>query len=133
MTCHIVQPQQGKNAGERDMFSFLKNMPEDYTLYSELKINVGYKDQVEHLEQKQPDFVVVGNDIGIVSIEVKDWNLLNNIYEWKNQFALNKYDARTGKLITGWPYEAGIPPGHVGIVVQLTGFFGGHNYLDVRE
>ena len=100
MTCHIVQPQQGKNAGERDMFSFLKNMPEDYTLYSELKINVGYKDQVEHLEQKQPDFVVVGNDIGIVSIEVKDWNLLNNIYEWKNQFALNKYDARTGKLIT---------------------------------
>ena len=75
MTCHIIQHQDSDNLGEKAMFAFLKALPENYTLYSELKINVGYNKRVKHLVQKQPDFVVVGNEVGIVSIEVKDWNL----------------------------------------------------------
>jgi hypothetical protein len=102
MTCQIVQPQLPNNDGERQMFSFLKELPEDYTLFSELKINYGYEKQVKHLHlnYRQPDFVVVGSEIGIVSIEVKDWNLDRYIYKWKNQYVLDKLDARTGEIVS---------------------------------
>ncbi|HAR95001.1 MAG TPA: hypothetical protein DCR97_03415 [Deltaproteobacteria bacterium] len=77
------------------MFAFLKNLPTGYTLYSELKLNV----DVESLREKKPDFVIVSEDVGVVSVEVKDWNLNRFIYEWRDQYKIRKIDRQTGQVV----------------------------------
>lgn len=99
MACRIVQTQPPNNEGERKMFAFLKQLPADYTLYSELQINTAFHRQVEGLRKKTPDFVVTGEDVGVLSLEVKHWNLDRYIYEWANQYDLKKLDARTGRVV----------------------------------
>ena len=81
------------------MFAFLKYLPADYTLYSELRLNDAFHSQVEGLREKKPDFVVVGPDVGVVSIEVKDWNLDRSIYEWQDQRTVHKLDRQTGRFV----------------------------------
>ena len=99
MSCQIVQVQPPSNRGEKAMFDFLKYLPPAYTLYSELRINAAYNRQVEGLEEKKPDFVVVAEDVGVVSIEVKDWNLDRSTYEWISQYKVRKVDKVTGKTV----------------------------------
>lgn len=100
MNCRIVQAQPSTNGGEKAMFAFLKYLPADYTLYSELRINTDYNRQVEGLREKKPDFVVVGPDVGVVSIEVKDWDLGRSVYEWQDQQTVHKLDRETGRFVT---------------------------------
>lgn len=51
-------------AGERRLHKTLKNyLPDDYIVYYEPEILY-----------RRPDFVIIGPDIGIVVLEVKDWN-----------------------------------------------------------
>lgn len=92
MKCQLIQspPNRPHNQAEEDLLKFLCNLPEDYYVYRELQITPEYSDRVEGLEKKQPDFVVVAPEIGILSIEAKDWNLYRNQYEWKNQYQVIK-------------------------------------------
>lgn len=99
MNCRIVQAQQPINEGERAMFAFLKHLPAGYTLYSELRVNTYFDQQVDGLREKKPDFVVVGEDVGVVSVEVKDWNLDRFIYEWQDQRTVHKIDRSTGRIV----------------------------------
>ncbi|GAA0466039.1 3'-5' exonuclease [Alkalibacillus silvisoli] len=52
-------------SGERTLFNTLKEyLPEDYIVYFEPEIH-----------GRRPDFVIIGPDLGVIVIEVKDWTL----------------------------------------------------------
>ena len=99
MGCQLIQtrPPGGDNRGERAMLAFLRNLPEEYFVYRELQITSQYKERVRGIEKKRPDFVVVSPAVGVMSIEVKDWNLTRNIYEWRDQYKLQVTDRSTGR------------------------------------
>jgi superfamily I DNA/RNA helicase len=99
MSCQIVQAQLPNNEAEKAMFAFLKHLPAGYTLYSELRVNTDFDKQVEGLRERKPDFVVVGEDVGVVAVEVKDWNLDRFTYEWQDQRTVHKLDPTTRKVI----------------------------------
>ena len=73
------------------MLKFLSRLPEEkFVIFRELKLDSTYQQKTKGLSQKQPDFVVVGEDVGVVSVEVKDWNLTQNEYVWKDQHKIKK-------------------------------------------
>lgn len=52
-------------AGERKVFVALRDhLPEDYLVYFDVRV-----------KDRHPDFIVVGPDLGVVVLEVKDWRL----------------------------------------------------------
>lgn len=52
-------------AGERRVFAALRDhLPEDYVVYYDVPVDGRY-----------PDFIVIGADLGVVILEVKDWRL----------------------------------------------------------
>ncbi|QUH28203.1 3'-5' exonuclease [Vallitalea guaymasensis] len=50
--------------GEKELLNFLHKLPDDYIVYYTINVN-----------NKEPDFIVVGKKIGVMVIEVKDWDL----------------------------------------------------------
>jgi UvrD-like helicase family protein/nuclease-like protein/AAA domain-containing protein len=52
-------------AGERKVFAALReHLPEDYLVYYDIRVGDRY-----------PDFIIIGPDLGVVVLEVKDWRL----------------------------------------------------------
>jgi superfamily I DNA/RNA helicase len=92
MRPRLIQTDKLKddNKAEKEMLEFLKELSEGYTIYRELQVNRAFEDKVYGMEKGQPDFVVVGADIGLLSIEVKDWNLTLNQYTWRDQYKVVK-------------------------------------------
>jgi len=76
------------NRGERAMLAFLRDLPEDCTVYRELKISIWDKAAKAQNLTKRPDFVVVSPTLGVLSIECKDWNLTENVYVWQDQYKM---------------------------------------------
>lgn len=85
------------NKAEKELLSFLQELPAGYTIYRELQVNRAYEDRVRGMEKAQPDFVVVGADTGLLSIETKDWNLIRSQYIWRDQYKVIKKDIATGQ------------------------------------
>jgi len=85
------------NKAEKEMLALLRELPEGFTIYRELRVNRAYEDRVRGMEKAQPDFVVVGIDVGLLSIEVKDWNLTRNHYMWRDQHKIVKKNVTTGR------------------------------------
>ncbi|MCQ3977624.1 MAG: hypothetical protein DPW09_29710 [Anaerolineae bacterium] len=92
MKCQLIQTSKlnDSNRAEREMLDFLTNLPEEFFVYRELKITSAYEERVYGLDKRQPDFVVVGPSIGLVAIEVKDWDITKNIYQWRDQYTILK-------------------------------------------
>lgn len=90
MKCQLFQIDQPEDDGERAMLNVLKRLPSGYTVYRELKINSSRRQKEAGIEKRNPDFVVVSEDIGVVSIEVKDWNLRRNEYRWRDQYKVKR-------------------------------------------
>lgn len=89
MKCRVIQTVATyNNDAEREMAQFLRGLPEGYFVYRELKLDAIPSDKLKGVEQKQPDFVVVSPQLGVMSIEVKDWNLDRNVYEWRDQYEI---------------------------------------------
>lgn len=88
MKCQLIQSPAyaPHNQAEEDLLRFLCNLPEDFFVYRELQITPEYLDRVRGLEKKQPDFVIIAPEVGVLCIETKDWNLDRNRYEWRNQY-----------------------------------------------
>jgi hypothetical protein len=88
MGCQLIQVNQvgHENIAEKKVLQFLKNCPAGYTVYRELQVTNTYLNRLEGYQKKQPDFVVVSPEIGVISIEVKDWNLDRNTYIWEEQY-----------------------------------------------
>lgn len=65
MIPETIAARPGATPGERKVFVALRDhLPEDYLVYYELSVKGRY-----------PDFIVVGPDLGLVVLEVKDWRL----------------------------------------------------------
>lgn len=94
MKCQLIQTTKiaDENTGERQMLAWLKNLPEDYYVYRELQITETLERRMQGYEKKKPDFVVVSPAVGLVSIEVKHWNLEQNTYQWQDQYKIVKRD-----------------------------------------
>jgi hypothetical protein len=92
MKCRLIQTSKiaDQNRAEKELLSFLTELPDGYTIYRELQVSRAYEDRIRGMEKAQPDFVVVGREIGLLSIEVKDWNLNRNQYIWRDQYKVVK-------------------------------------------
>jgi len=89
MKCRVIQSISSyNNKAEEEMSRFLRGLPEGYFVYRELKLDAIPSDKLKGVEQKQPDFVVVAPQLGVMSIEVKDWDLDHNVYEWRDQYEI---------------------------------------------
>lgn len=87
-TTDIGIPYQ--NDGERLTHNFLKRLSTDYFHEREfLLLDDGLKN---------PDFIVIHPEIGIMIIEAKDWNLSKNSYTWIEQTKIEKKDLETGEV-----------------------------------
>lgn len=86
-----------ENKAEREVLNFLEWLPETYTIFRELRVSRDYEERVRGMEKVQPDFVVLGEAIGLLAIEVKDWNLTRNEYMWCDQETVVKKTLATGE------------------------------------
>lgn len=69
--------------GEKRVFKLFKDLlPDDYIVWYELRV-----------EKKHPDFIIIGPDLGLVVIEVKDWLIGSIVSANKNEYEL-KTDIR---------------------------------------
>jgi hypothetical protein len=90
MRCQLIQTAKidDHNQAEKEVLQFLTNLPEDYFVYREFKITPAYHEKMKGVEEQRPDFVVIAPKLGLVSIEVKDWNLTRNQYTWVDQYTI---------------------------------------------
>jgi len=88
------------NNAEKQMLAFLSGLPETYYVYRELKIIPAYFETRYGTEYRQPDFVLVSPQFGIIIIEVKDWNIRTNAYRFKDQMTVTCTSHSTGQTVT---------------------------------
>jgi hypothetical protein len=130
MRCQLIQTAKiaDENRAEREMLAVLQNLPEAYFVYRELQLTPPYRERVRGIEKKQPDFVVVSPETGLLSIEVKDWNLTRNVYEWKDQYKIRVTDRATGRpteidlwsSLEGWTFlSPPLWPFHASLALTL--------------
>lgn len=83
----LIHKQRTSNKAEIAMLGMLMELPDCYTVITELRIAApAFVKRTSCLRKtKQPDFIVAGHDLGIVSIEVKDWDIEHNTYRWPDQ------------------------------------------------
>jgi hypothetical protein len=93
MECQVFQIDDPTNDGERDVLNVLKRLPTGYTIYRELKLDSSRRQKEAGIQKRQPDFVVVAEDVGVVAIEVKNWNLRRNEYRWRDQHKVERVDS----------------------------------------
>lgn len=102
MKARLIQTSKiaDDNKAEKELLALLRELPEGYTIYRELRVNRAYTDRMKGMEKSQPDFVVVSAEIGLLSIEVKDWNLNYNQYIWRDQNEILVQEMKTGSQRT---------------------------------
>lgn len=66
--------------GEQKLFSVLQRLPDDYIVYYEPVV-----------ENRYPDFIVIGPDLGLLVIEVKGWYPKDIIAADSNTVVVNEY------------------------------------------
>ncbi|MBC2579083.1 nuclease-related domain-containing protein [Clostridium sp. DJ247] len=75
-------------AGEKRLFKILKNnLPSDYIIWYDLRVNGRY-----------PDFIILGPDLGLVVLEVKDWALSSIESANANTYTLSTLGTKTNPL-----------------------------------
>ena len=94
ITIHMYK-KNDQNEGEKILVKFLSQLPDTYWVYRELKIKGVFLNNPDI--QKQPDFVVVSPEYGVIIIEVKDWNFESNIYQPIDQKTFRKINKKTGE------------------------------------
>ena len=82
---------------ESQTLNFLKALPDDYFVLRELKTLPTLKKQRAGSVEDRIDLVVIGSEVGVVVLEVKDWNIRRNTYEWIDQYNVNRIDEK-GKV-----------------------------------
>ncbi len=91
---YIVQSRPSgfsANKGEEAVLDWLRGLPDSCYVYRELRISLS------ETNERKPDFIVVSKELGVICIEVKDWNLDSNTYIWKNQQVVEKRSIASGK------------------------------------
>lgn len=75
---------------EQGTLNFLKALPERYFVLRELRTLPTIEKQRTGSTENRVDLVVIGHEIGVIALEVKDWNIQRNTYEWLDQYTVQK-------------------------------------------
>ncbi|WP_243441505.1 nuclease-related domain-containing protein [Clostridium arbusti] len=79
---------EAATAGEKRLFKILQNnLPSDYIVWYDIRVNKRY-----------PDFVILGLDLGIVVLEVKDWSLNSIESANSNTYTLSTLGTKANPL-----------------------------------
>lgn len=77
---------------EQKTLNFLKALPDTYFVLRELRTYPSLQKRLAGSTEDRIDFVVIGPEIGVAVLEVKDWNIRRNSFEWPNQYNVIKRD-----------------------------------------
>lgn len=90
---HQGLPFTGAGAkAEEITVSFLKALPENYFVLRELRTFPTLEKRQKGATEARIDIVVVGPATGVMVLEVKDWNIWRNTYEWLDQGTIRRTD-----------------------------------------
>jgi len=88
---HEYLPFSEKGAwAEKKVLDYLRSLPIGYFVIRECKIDSTSLKKARGSQEGRSDFVVVGPSIGVVILEVKDWNIWENSYEYEDQYRVRK-------------------------------------------
>jgi len=90
---------------EKKTLEFLKLLPTGYYVIRECKVDPTVLKKSRGSFEDRPDFVVVGPTIGVVILEVKDWNIRANRFEYLNDYQVRKIDLVGNIKIIDNPYH----------------------------
>src|SRR5579884_3976339 len=100
MPAKVVQNPTFSGAGadaERKTLEYLKQLPTGNYIIPQCRVEATSDQKAYGSQEKCPDFVVIGPSIGVVILEVKDWNLWTNRYEFLDQYKIRKTDRGSGE------------------------------------
>ena len=98
-------PFRGAGAeAEKRMLDFLKSLPDSYFVLRECKIGSSVNKKASGSLEDKPDFVVIGPAIGVVVLEVKDWNIYTNRFEYADQYWVHKINLAGNREMLKNPY-----------------------------
>jgi len=98
-------PFRGAGAeAEKRMLDFLKSLPDSYFVLRECKIGSSVNKKASGSLEDKPDFVVIGPAIGVVVLEVKDWNIYTNRFEYADQYWVHKINIAGNREMLKNPY-----------------------------
>jgi hypothetical protein len=83
-------------SAEKKVLDFLKQLPYGY-LIRECRISSPDPKRLQGSLEDRPDFIVVHSQLGIVALEVKDWNIYENRFEYLDDWFVWKTD-KNGKV-----------------------------------
>lgn len=83
-----ISALESATAGEKRLFKILKcNLPNEYIIWYDLRLNGRY-----------PDFIILGPDLGIIVLEVKDWALSSIQSADANTYELSTLGTKSNPL-----------------------------------
>jgi Nuclease-related domain len=98
-------PYTGAGAeAEQKTVNFLKALPDHYFVLRELRMLPSLEKRRVGSSEDRIDSVIIGPDIGVLILEIKDWNIYRNTYEWLNQYEVCKTDDRGNVVKIRNPY-----------------------------
>src|SRR5579875_1130448 len=93
-------PKTGAGAeAEKRVLQFLLDLPDEYFVLRELYMPPSLKRRQVGGNEDRIDLVVVGPQTGIIILEVKDWNIRRNVYEWVDQYNIRKIDEQGHEIM----------------------------------
>src|SRR5579875_2944660 len=99
-------PKAGAGAeAEQRVLQFLLGLPDEYFLLRELRILPSLERRQAGGNEDRIDLVVVGPQTGIIILEVKDWNIRRNVYEWVDQYNIRKINEQGHEIMLRNPQE----------------------------
>src|SRR5437588_7263382 len=90
---------------EKKTLEFLELLPDGYYVLRECKLDPTFAKKLRGSREARPDFVVVGPAIGVVVLEVKDWDIRTNRFEFKNNYEVRKIASDGVITILGNPHN----------------------------
>lgn len=81
-----IYGEPGEEHGDRLVYNALEYLPEDYIIYAQKKLVYGR-------DNRNPDYVIVHRELGVIVLEVKDWIHIENRdekYAWVQRQASGK-------------------------------------------
>lgn len=104
----LIQKNISPNRGEQRMQQMLLSLPDEWVALSELRIAHRLWKNAAGLGEKRPDFIVLAPELGLLAIEVKDWNISRNQYVCINQHWIRRDPDGTtieNPWYQAWVYE----------------------------
>lgn len=98
-------PYTGAGArAEQKTVNFLKALPDHYFVLRELRMHPSLEKRRAGSTEDRIDSVVIGPDVGVLILEIKDWNINRNNYEWINQYNVRRTDEWGNTISIRNPY-----------------------------